>query len=124
MELLLVEDNDEVRDSMVRALELVGHTVLTATGAGGARERLAAAAHYGPGLDVVLLDWDYGADGCALDVLPYIPASVRLVVVLSGLDRTREVAASGHRCDYVLVKGASSAAQLDALLAAHAGAGA
>ena len=97
---LMLEDHPDVADSIVRALDLRGHSVVLATTVAEAR-----AAYEVDGFDVILVDYEL-PDGTGLNFLDTIRGSDRAMTVLwSGLDRSREVTDSGLDVDYVFSKG-------------------
>jgi hypothetical protein len=68
MRILLVEDNYEVADSMIRALEMHGHQVSRAESVASARVMLDRAVPK-PGFDLAILDNNLG-DGYGTELLP------------------------------------------------------
>lgn len=103
MKILLLEDNFDVGESMVRALELRGWEIVW-------REDVASAVQvYGTRgssyFDVIISDWEL-PDGTGADFLGQIQGSDRAyTIVFSGLDRTRELDAAGLTVDAQFSKG-------------------
>lgn len=96
---LLLEDDLGFAASVVGALEARGHQTVWAL-------TVAAARHvYEPDrFDVLLCDYEL-PDGTGLDFLAGIRGSGGATTILwSGLDRSREVAASGLHVDHVFSK--------------------
>lgn len=98
----MVEDDPSLSKAIPRALREAGLDVDLATRISQGSDALSAGFY-----DVVILDWAL-PDGTALDLLPEIPEATK-VILYSGLDRTRELAASGveREPDYSIGKEAS-----------------
>lgn len=102
--ILLLEDDLAVADSIMRALRLRG---IEGVHAKTVAEAIAA---YDVDLfDVIVCDYNL-PDGTGLDFLAKVRGSDKAVTVLcSGLDRSKEVAATGMQVDHILDKGKVSA---------------
>jgi putative two-component system response regulator len=81
-QLLIVDDEGSVRDSLRRVLERDGHTVRDASGVGAARERLAEET-----FDLVLCDINMGGES-GLDLVREVAADLpdTAVVMVTGVD--------------------------------------
>lgn len=97
MRILLVEDQDQVREILADALLGEGHEVIAAATSQEAEERLRASGRGDePGIDAVLTDFDLGVhsqDTGALVVIAARHTGVSRRVIMSGRDRS-DVAAT------------------------------
>jgi DNA-binding response OmpR family regulator len=103
MHVLVVEDKTYLAKPLADQLAERGHTCTVAIDRSEALAALKNCAAAGKAYGLAILDWDYGAGGTALDVLPHLQAYTR-TVVYSGLDRTRDLLDADQRVDYVVVK--------------------
>lgn len=101
MRILLLEDDMNMADSMIRAFETRGFEVVHASTVAQ------AVGAYEPGeFDVLLCDYEL-PDGTGIEFLSGIHDDFNVTTILwSGLDRTKEAEESGfrHAIDHVLVK--------------------
>lgn len=97
---LLLEDDLSVADSIMRALRLRGIEGVHASTVAGALE-----AYDVDLFDVIVCDYNL-PDGTGLDFLAQVRGSDKATTILcSGLDRSKELAASGMHVDHVIDKG-------------------
>jgi DNA-binding NtrC family response regulator len=114
---LLLEDNDSLAHSIMRTLEVEGHSV---TRFRNLREARAAIPPIGFG--VLLCDYEL-PDGTGLDFLGEVQQSTGdltdwTTILCSGLDRSGIVEASGIPVEHVIVKGARGVSEILQILAA------
>lgn len=96
---LLIEDNIEVADSLIRAIETRGFEVINASTVASAQ-----AAYEVDRFDFMIIDYEL-PDGTGLDFLAGIRGSDKAVTILySGLPRDRELRATGLTVDHQISK--------------------
>lgn len=99
---LFLEDNQQMADSVIRALEGRGHEVVWAGTVAQARNKYRV-----DEFDVMLIDYEL-PDGTGLDFLFGIGGSDKAVTILwSGLGREKELRESGMTVDHLLLKSAT-----------------
>lgn len=95
---LLIDDDDDVRETARSYLRRAGHTVLEANSVSEASQLMSI-----EGLSIVVTDLDLGASGTGLDVISIVPQDVQKLI-MTGLPTTNELRQHAEKECAVLVK--------------------
>jgi CheY-like chemotaxis protein len=105
LNVLIVDDDTSILDSMHAVLTLEGHTVSLAESREAARAAMAKAEAIGKGIDVVITDLAIpGSDGREIARMVKAARAATQVVLLSGWGRGTESALAEPAIDFVLTK--------------------